>query len=76
MSAILKSLHIDELDLDQKLALVEELWESIASDSGRIPLTDAQRAELSARVADLEANPEDVIPLETALAEARKRLLK
>ena len=47
MSVSLKSLGIDRLGIEQRLALVEELWDSIAADSAA-PSTDhdAQRAEL------------------------------
>jgi putative addiction module component (TIGR02574 family) len=46
------------------LKLVEEIWDSIAADSAAVALTDAQRAELDRRIADHEANPDDVVPWE------------
>ncbi|MGH8615632.1 MAG: addiction module protein [Gammaproteobacteria bacterium] len=54
--------------MEERLALVEELWDSIAADSAAIPLTDAQRAELDRRLADHEATPDDVVPWEEVKA--------
>jgi len=62
MAVTAKSLGIDRLDIDERLALVEEIWASICADEAKFPLTDAQRAELDRRVADDDAFPDDVIP--------------
>jgi putative addiction module component (TIGR02574 family) len=65
MSGAMKRLGIDRLDVEQRLALIEEIWESIdAQDSAALQLSDAQRAELQARLAEDEASPEDIITLE------------
>lgn len=76
MNVSLKSLGINRLSVEERLALVEELWDSIAEDSATVPLTDAQRAELDRRLADHEAHPEDVVSWEevkTSIAERLKR---
>lgn len=57
MNVTLKSLGIDRLPVEERLALVEELWDSIAADNEPIPLTEAQRAELDRRLAEVEADP-------------------
>ena len=57
MSVSLKSLGIERLSVAECLVLVEEVWDSIAAAT---PLTDAQRIELDRRLADHEANPDDV----------------
>ena len=49
------------LPVDQRLHLVEELWDSIAADQGALKLTDAQRRELDKRL-DARSGPWD--PLE------------
>ncbi len=61
MAVSIKSLGIDRLGVEERLSLVEELWDSIAADSGAVPLTPAQRAELDRRLADHEAHPDDVV---------------
>lgn len=74
MSFSVKSLGIDRLNVDEKLALVEEIWATICVDTKSFPLTDAQRAELDRRVADDDAFPDDVLPWEEVKASVRSRL--
>ena len=62
MSGAMKKLGIDRLNAEQRLSLIEEIWESL--DEPSVPLSDAQRAELVNRLADHEANPQDVVPLD------------
>lgn len=76
MKASVKSLGIDRLPVEDRLALVEEIWDTIAADSGAIPLTEAQRVELQTRVTEDDANPDDVIPWEQVKASTLSRLGK
>jgi putative addiction module component (TIGR02574 family) len=76
MSVSLKSLGIDRLSVEERLVLVEELWDSIAENSAAVPLTDAQRAELDRRLADHEAHPEDVVSWEEVKDSISSRLKK
>jgi len=62
MSSSMKRLGIDRLGTDERLALREEIWESL--DQERPRLTEAQALELVQRLADHEAHPEDAIPWE------------
>ena len=54
----LKSLGIDRLSVEDRLALIEELWESLSSEEADIPLTQGQRDELERRLADDRLRPE------------------
>ena len=74
MTVSAKAFGIDRLNIDDRLALVEEIWASICADSASFPLTEAQRAEIDRRVADDEAFPDDVIPWEDIKASMRARL--
>lgn len=65
----MKDLGIDKLDRGAQLALAEEILDSLAA----APLTEAQRVELDGRLADHQANPDDVIPWEEIEAEDRAR---
>ena len=76
MAVSLKSLGIERLGIEERLTLVEELWDSIAADSAAVPLTEAQRAELDHRIAEHEANPDDVVPWEEVKASITERLKK
>ena len=74
MSVSVKTLGIDRLNVDERLALVEEIWATICTDNMAFPLTDAQRAELDRRVADDDAFPNDVVPWDEVKASVRSRL--
>jgi putative addiction module component (TIGR02574 family) len=53
----MKSLGLDRLSRDERISLVEELWESIAAESQAVELTDAQRADLRQRLNAYQNNP-------------------
>lgn len=76
MAASVKSLGIDRLGIEERIALVEEIWDSIAADSAAVPLTTPQRDELDRRLADHIANPEDVVPWDDVKASLDERLKK
>ncbi|MBI3574458.1 MAG: addiction module protein [Gammaproteobacteria bacterium] len=76
MAVSLKSLGIERLGIEERLTLVEELWDSITADSAAVPLTEAQRTELDRRIAEHEANPDDVVPWEEVKASITERLKK
>lgn len=61
------------ISIDDRIALVQAIWDSIDRDSHGPLLSDEQRRELKRRVDDCRNNPEDVIPWEQIEAEARKR---
>lgn len=42
--------ELHNLSIDEKLRLVEDLWDSIAADQGALPLTGEQKAELDRRL--------------------------
>ncbi|MBX9677604.1 MAG: addiction module protein [Gemmataceae bacterium] len=70
---MLESLGLDRLSVDERIALVMQMWDSISNEVGQITLTDAQRAELERRADDDDANPDDVVPWEQVKAEALAR---
>ena len=73
MPPTLHELGLDGLSVEDRLAVAEQLWDSVAADLERLPLTPAQRAELERRVAAADANPSEGVPWDTIRAEARAR---
>lgn len=57
MPMTLHSLGIDRLSVADRLALLEEIWDSIAADPDHVPVTAAQQEDLQRRLAALDANP-------------------
>ena len=76
MSPTMKELGIDRLSVEDRLALVHEIWDSIPVEPGRTYLSDAQRHELEHRLAEHAANPTDVVPWEQVKADAVARLAR
>jgi putative addiction module component (TIGR02574 family) len=54
------ALDIDELTADERLDLLEKLWDSLSDHE--VPMTDAQRDELDRRMTRLEAQGPIGIP--------------
>jgi putative addiction module component (TIGR02574 family) len=67
------ALNIDALSPDERLRLIEELWESLSEKPAAVPLTDAQREELDRRLDDLERSGPEGIPWEQVLRQIRSR---
>jgi putative addiction module component (TIGR02574 family) len=65
------------LPVDERLFLVEAIWDTIAAEPNQPELTAAQRQELERRLAAHAASPENVVPWEQVKAEAlaRRRVL-
>jgi putative addiction module component (TIGR02574 family) len=49
---------LQDLSLEERLKLVEDLWDSIAAEEADIPLTDAQRRLLDERLNEYELDGE------------------
>jgi len=73
MVPTLQALGLDQLSLDDRLAVAEAIWDSVAREAEASPLTPAQRAELERRLADSIARPEAVTPWEQIKALARAK---
>jgi putative addiction module component (TIGR02574 family) len=73
MLPTLQALGLDQLSLDDRLAVAEALWDSVVREAEASPLTPAQRVELERRLADSIARPEAVTPWEQIKARALAR---
>ena len=63
------SANIDELlslPADERLRIVEAIWDSIAAEPDSIPVTEAQKREIESRLEEYRRNPSIAIPWEIA----------
>jgi len=67
------ALNLDSLSPEEKLRLLEEVWDSLAADPSRVPLADWQRRELDRRLDELEREGPTGIPWERVLSEIEGR---
>ncbi len=63
--------QIQELSLAEKIQLVQDLWDDIATTTDDLPLTQLQIADLDRRQKQYQAHPTDVSPW----AEVQQRIL-
>ena len=63
-----------ELPLEERIKLVEDLWDSIAADQQSLPLTPEQRAELDRRLDAYEADKNRGRLADDVIADIRRRL--
>jgi putative addiction module component (TIGR02574 family) len=63
----------NSLSIDDRIRLVEAIWEGIEGEAPMPELTEAQKQELDRRLAEHEANPDDVIPWEQVKADIEGR---
>ena len=57
----------EELSIDEKIEYVQSLWDHISEDAATVPVPAWQKEILEERLAELEANPDSVVPWEEVL---------
>ncbi len=65
---------LQELPIDERIRLVEDLWDSIAADQNALPLTSGQRTELDRRLDAYAVDKNRGRPAGEVIAEIRRRL--
>ncbi len=68
-----ESLGLATLPADQRLALAEQLWDTVVADLEAEPLTAAQRTELERRIVLADTDPARGTPWDEVRAAARAR---
>jgi putative addiction module component (TIGR02574 family) len=53
--------QIKTLDLDDRIQLVQAIWDSIADETNYPELTDADKLTLDSRIAQHDANPDNIL---------------
>lgn len=76
MAPTLQAFGIDRLSLEDRIALATAIWQSIEAEPNASLLTNSQQLELERRLADHDANPNDVVSWPDVKAEAVARFRK
>jgi putative addiction module component (TIGR02574 family) len=63
---------VTSLSPADRLELIGAVWDSLAPDD--LPVTDAERVLLDARLADMEDNPDDQSPWSEVKARLERRI--
>jgi putative addiction module component (TIGR02574 family) len=66
-------INVDDLNPEERLRMIEELWDSLSDQPESVPLTPAQRQELDLRLDDLERSGPEGIPWEEVVEQIRTR---
>lgn len=69
-------LGIDRMTAGERIALMQDILDSLAAERPRPPLSEAKKAELARRLANLDENPEDCFTREEVEAAARTRFAR
>lgn len=69
------TIDIAKLSLEDRLRLLEQLWDSLCETPEAVPMTDAQREELDRRLDDLDREGPVGIPWDEVLDRIRNRTL-
>jgi len=64
---------IRQLSVDERIRLIQDIWESIAVDTEPPALTKAQADELDRRIESYRRDPSRAIPAEDVFRELRER---
>ena len=65
-------IDIKRLSREERLNLIEELWDSLASSQDQLELTDAQREELDLRLDEMDRDENLGIPWDQVLKQIRE----
>jgi putative addiction module component (TIGR02574 family) len=65
---------LQQLTVDERIKLVEDLWDSIAADQGALPITADQRTELDRRLNAYTVDKHRGRPAADAVRDIRRRL--
>jgi putative addiction module component (TIGR02574 family) len=64
--------EILKLPTEERMRILELIWQSLAAEPSAVPLSDAHRAVIDERLTDHARDPGDVVTREQVLREARK----
>lgn len=76
MSTSNKTIDYSHLNVEERIRLAQEIWDSIGDEGAVIEPTEAQKAELDRRLQRHRENPEEGSPWEEVEERLRNRLKK
>ena len=65
--------EITQLSTPEKILLLEDLWDSIASDESTVSVPQSHKEELDRRLIRYESNPGDLLTLEDLNSRIERR---
>ena len=68
------AIEIGSLNIEERLELIESLWESLVTDPSNIPVTDAQKGILDERLDAIATGDDAGIPWEDVKARIQNKL--
>jgi putative addiction module component (TIGR02574 family) len=66
--------EVETWPIDDRIRLVQDLWDRIADQGYKPELTEEMKAELDRRIEEMDRNPDAGIPWEAAKARVLARL--
>lgn len=73
MGQALHTLGIDSMSVEDRIALVQDIWDSVAIEAGLLLPSTSEKAELDRRLDEDDAAPDNTISWESIKTEATKR---
>jgi putative addiction module component (TIGR02574 family) len=71
-----KSLGLEKLPAEDRLALISEIWDGLTAEVGSLSLTPEQSIELARRVAEDDEFPDEAFSAESVFSELEARFTK
>jgi putative addiction module component (TIGR02574 family) len=65
--------EIASLSIEDRIRLVQAIWDSIAAEQADIDLTEPQKREIDRRIDDYEMNPDNVLTWEEIKASIKEQ---
>ena len=69
----MSTIDFSHLSVDERLQLLDELWDSLSEPPEAMPLTEAQRAELDRRLDEIDRDGFVGIPWDEVMQQIRSR---
>ncbi len=73
MGQALHALGIDSMSVEDRIALAQDIWDSVAIEAGLLPPNEKEKSELDRRLAEDDTRPGETVTWETIKAEAQNR---